>query len=121
MAQPKLYDPKTVWESILTQMAEGHSLSAILRQEGMPSYSYCKEKLREDNELRRRYDQAIEDRADRLADELIALAWTPPPEGSRVLVTHRARIQCGLGGRSKRRVRGSPIGAPGNLPCRRSD
>jgi hypothetical protein len=81
MAQPKLYDPKTLWESILTQMAEGHSLSAILRQEGMPSYSYCKEKLREDHELRRRYDQAIEDRADRLADELIALAWTPPPEG----------------------------------------
>ena len=79
MAQPKLYDPKILWESILTQMAEGHSLSAILRQEGMPSYSYCKEKLREDTELRRRYDQAIEDRADRLADELIALAWTPPP------------------------------------------
>jgi hypothetical protein len=47
----------------------------------MPSYSYCKEKLREDHELRRSYDQAIEDRADRLADELIALAWTPPPEG----------------------------------------
>ena len=81
MAQPKLYDPKTIWESILTQMAEGHSLSAILRQEGMPSYSYCKEKLREDHELRRRYDQAIDDRADRLADVLISLAWTPPPEG----------------------------------------
>ena len=81
MAKPKIYDPKTLWDDILNQMSEGHSLSAILRQDGMPSYSYCKEKLREDHELRRRYDQAIDDRADRLADELIALAWTPPPEG----------------------------------------
>lgn len=80
MAKPKIYDPKTLWDDILTKMAEGKSLSAILRQEGMPSYSYCKEKLREDPDLRRRYDQSIEDRADRLADELIELAWTPPPK-----------------------------------------
>ena len=81
MAQPKIYDDATVWESIFEQMANGHSLSAILRQPNYPSYSWCKEKLREDHELRRRYEIAIEDRADRLADELIALAYTPIPEG----------------------------------------
>ena len=81
MAHPKIYDDVTVWESIFEQMANGHSLSAILRQPNYPSYSWCKEKLREDHELRRRYDTAIEDRADRLADELIELAWTPRPQG----------------------------------------
>ena len=81
MSHAKLYDPKPLWDDILTQMAEGKSLSAILRQKGYPSYSWCKQKLRDDNELRRQYDTAIEDRADRLADQLIALAWTTPPEG----------------------------------------
>jgi len=81
MAHPKIYDDATVWESIFEQIANGHSLSAILRQPNYPSYSWCKEKLREDHELRRRYEIAIEDRADRLADELIALAYTPIPEG----------------------------------------
>jgi len=32
------------------------------------------------NELRRQYDTAIKDHANRLADELIELAWTPPPK-----------------------------------------
>jgi hypothetical protein len=81
MSHAPIYDPNTVWTSIFEQMAEGQSLSAILRQKGYPSYSWCKQKLRDDNELRRQYDTAIEDRADRLADELIELAWTPLPQG----------------------------------------
>ena len=81
MAQPKIFDDEKIWGAILEQMANGHSLSAILRQPNYPSYSWCKQKLRDDNELRRRYEIAIEDRADRLADELIALAYTPIPEG----------------------------------------
>jgi len=81
MAYPKIFDDAEVWNDILTKMANGNSLSAILRQPNYPSYSWCKEKLREDLELRRRYDQAVEDRGDRLADELMELAWTPMPEG----------------------------------------
>jgi hypothetical protein len=45
----------------------------------MPSYSWAKLQLRSDFELRKQYDQALEDRGDRLAEELIELAFTPMP------------------------------------------
>jgi hypothetical protein len=70
---------KEVWPTILDAIANGQSLSSILRREGMPSYSWAKLQLRTDPELRRQYDQAVEDRGDRLAEELIELAFTPMP------------------------------------------
>jgi hypothetical protein len=75
-------NPKeTLWPAILEAIANGQSLSSILRQEGMPSYAWAKVQLRGDPEIRRMYDQAIEDRGDRLAEELIELAFRPLPEG----------------------------------------
>jgi hypothetical protein len=75
-------NPKeTLWPAILEAIANGQSLSSILRQEGMPSYAWAKAQLRGDPEIRRMYDQAIEDRGDRLAEELIELAFRPLPEG----------------------------------------
>lgn len=47
----------------------------------MPSYAWAKAQLRSDPEIRQMYDQAIEDRGDRLAEELIELAFRPLPEG----------------------------------------
>lgn len=72
-------DPE-VWDPILTQIAQGHSLSTVLTKPGSPSYSWCKAALRADAELHRRYVEACQDRADRLADDLVALADSQPPE-----------------------------------------
>lgn len=70
---------EVVWPVILDAIANGQSLSSILRREGMPSYSWAKLQLRSDPELRKQYDQALEDRGDRLAEELIELAFTKLP------------------------------------------
>ena len=69
-----------IWPAILDAIANGQSLSSILRREGMPSYSWAKLQLRTDPELRKQYDQALEDRGDRLAEELIDLAFTQLPD-----------------------------------------
>jgi hypothetical protein len=75
------YDPAKIWPEILERIANGESLAAALRQPGMPSYALAKIHLRSDPALREAYDQAIEDRAALLAEELIELADTPIPEG----------------------------------------
>lgn len=76
------YDPDVLWPVILESIANGASLSSALKQlEPSPSYAWAKETLRSDKELKRYYQQAVEDRADRLAEELIELADTPMPEG----------------------------------------
>ena len=69
-----------VWPAILDAIANGQSLSSILRREGMPSYSWAKQQLRNNAELRQQYDPALEDRGDRLAEELIELAFTKLPD-----------------------------------------
>ena len=66
---------------MLESIANGQSLSAILRQHDFPSYAWAKAQLRGDPELRRQYNLAVEDRADRLAEELIELADEPMPDG----------------------------------------
>ena len=71
---------EAVWPAILDAIANGQSLSSILRREGMPSYSWAKLQLRTDPDLRKQYDQALEDRGDRLAEELIELAFTKLPD-----------------------------------------
>ena len=81
MARPIKYSPEAVWPVILEDLANGQSLSSILRQHDFPSYAWAKGQLRGNAELRRQYDQAIEDRADRLAEELIELADEPMPKG----------------------------------------
>ena len=47
----------------------------------MPSYALAKIHLRSDPALREAYDQAVQDRAAFLAEELIELADEPIPEG----------------------------------------
>lgn len=75
----KIFDPD-IWDSILAQIAQGHSLSTVLTQPDSPSYSWCKTQLRQDAALQARYHEAQQDRADRLADDLVALADCEPPE-----------------------------------------
>lgn len=75
------YDPEKIWPTILERIANGESLASALRNPGMPSYALAKIHLRSDPALRDAYDQAVQDRAAFLAEELIELADEPIPEG----------------------------------------
>ena len=75
------YDPEALWPAILTSIAGGRSLFSIFRQDGLPSYSWAKNQLRQNAALRSAYSQAQEDRADTLAEELIELADQAMPAG----------------------------------------
>ena len=70
-----------VWPAILDAIADGASLkSALLSVSGAPSYTTAKRHLREDADLRDEYRSACQDRADRLAEEILTLADEPMPE-----------------------------------------
>ena len=76
------HDQAIVWPAILEDIANGASLSGALRRlDPAPSYWWAKDCLRRDESLKALYRQAVEDRADRLAEELIELADTAIPEG----------------------------------------
>ena len=82
MTKARKHDPAAVWAALLEDIANGASLSGALRRlNPSPSYWWAKECLRRDVELKVLYRQAVEDRADRLAEELIDLADTPIPKG----------------------------------------
>ena len=74
-------DRKKVWVEILEAMANGRSLASILRDKGMPSYAWATLQIRNDPELQRAYNQALETRGALLAEEIIELADQPMPEG----------------------------------------
>lgn len=74
------YDPAKIWPEILERIANGESLASALKKPGMPSYALAKIHLRSDPALRVAYDQAVQDRAAFLAEELIELADTPIPD-----------------------------------------
>jgi hypothetical protein len=76
----KQFDPAVIWPVLLTDIASGASLTAALeRVKPSPSYWWAKEALRRDPVLRARYQEACEDRADRLAEELLELTDAPIP------------------------------------------
>jgi hypothetical protein len=82
MAAPRIFDPAVVWPAILDHIANGDSLpTALAKLDPAPSHSWAKLALRSNKALHDAYQQAIEDRADRLADELIELADSRMPEG----------------------------------------
>jgi hypothetical protein len=74
MSRPPKYQPDETWARILDLIVSGMSLSAILRMPDMPSYGWAKLQLRADPELRARYDEAVQDRADVLAEQIEAIA-----------------------------------------------
>ena len=78
----KHHDPSVIWPLLLADIASGASLTAALRRlTPSPSYWWAKDALRRDPALRARYQEACEDRADRLAEELLELADSPIPQG----------------------------------------
>jgi hypothetical protein len=78
----QVYDPKIVWPQVLEAIANGAALSTAIKCAcPAPSYAWAKLQLRTNPELKSAYQQAVEDRADRLSEELMELADTPMPEG----------------------------------------
>lgn len=78
--RPPVIDPAEVWPQVLGYIASGAALStALQRLDPAPSYSWAKAQLRENPDLQTAYRAAIEDRADALADDIIALADSEPP------------------------------------------
>jgi len=78
----QVYDPKTVWPKVFEAIANGAALSTAIKSTSpSPSYAWAKGQLRNNPELKLAYQQAVEDRADRLAEELMEIADTPMPDG----------------------------------------
>jgi len=70
------------WKTICEQMSLGKSLSSVLRSnEGMPSYHAVMLMVKNNPEFRGMYEKAIENRADRLAEEILELADEQMPDG----------------------------------------
>lgn len=69
------------WQIMTEQMSLGKSLSTALKAEGMPSYHAVMMMLRNNPQFREMYEKAIENRADRLAEEILELADEPMPKG----------------------------------------
>jgi hypothetical protein len=78
----KKFNENEVFSEILEQVSKGMSLvKALETLEPSPSLSWARAQIRNDPELRSAWAQAMEDRADYLADELIELADSPMPAG----------------------------------------
>jgi hypothetical protein len=78
--RPPVINPNEVWPEVLGYIASGDALStALQRLDPAPSYSWAKTQLRNNPDLQTAYRAAIEDRADALADDIIALADSEPP------------------------------------------
>jgi hypothetical protein len=81
--RPLVYDQSVIWPLVLEHIASGDALSTALKRlgPGAPSYVWAKTQLRTNPALQAAYREAVEDRADALADDIITLADTPPPPG----------------------------------------
>lgn len=81
--RPIVHDPAVIWPQVLEHIASGDALSTAIKRLGpdAPSYAWCKTQLRTNPALQAAYREAVEDRADALADDIITLADTHPPPG----------------------------------------
>jgi hypothetical protein len=83
MAPQAIYPPDhPCWQIILDGMAVGGSLSSVLaRDSGMPSLPLVRKRIASDLDFQARYEKALQDRADKLAEEIIEISDSTPPEG----------------------------------------
>lgn len=80
IGRPVEFPPESTWPPILDQIEEGKSLRWILATPGMPGRSVIMKALREDPEIRARYEAACKSRAVLLADEILTISDAPIPE-----------------------------------------
>jgi hypothetical protein len=70
-----------IWPAVFDAIADGASLKSALRElNPSPSYAWAKKTLRNNQDLQAQYREAQQDRADRLAEQIIELADTPMPD-----------------------------------------
>ena len=70
------------WQIILDGITVGCSLSGVLaRDVGMPSLRSVRSRISSDLDFQARYEKALQDRADRLAEEILEISDSTPPEG----------------------------------------
>jgi hypothetical protein len=84
LPQPdRLYGPDNrCWEVILDTISSGGSLStALAKHTWMPSVAQARRHIANDLDFQARYEKALQDRADKLAEEIIEIADLTPPEG----------------------------------------
>jgi hypothetical protein len=72
-----------IWAEITTRISGGKSLSTVLKEPNMPGWATFQDMLKINEQLRVAYDKAVQDRADKLADEIIELSDAVMPEGLR--------------------------------------
>jgi hypothetical protein len=75
------YDWPSIWPVVLREIGNGSSLITAIKKEGYPTYDAFQRHLRAHPEVKRMYEEAIEVRADYLAESLIDISEEPPPEG----------------------------------------
>lgn len=82
MGRPVKWPPEhPVWQEIVDKVSSGKSLSLVISELKHPTWSNFQAMLAQDDRLRVAYDKAVQDRADRLADEILELADQVMPEG----------------------------------------
>lgn len=80
---PVKADPQSIWGQLLPLISSGMSLGAAVAAlpEPKPSLWWCKERIRDHPDLAFKYREAQEERADFLADQIVAVAEEPIPPG----------------------------------------
>ena len=80
MPRPAHLDPEIIWPTVLGHIAAGDPLAAALKRlKPSPSYSWAKEQLRQSESLKEAYRDAIRDRSEALAQQIIEIADARPP------------------------------------------
>ena len=72
------YTEREIWPQILERISSGQSLVGAAKSLQIP-YAQAKYHLRQNEDLKKKYYLAIEERGDYLADELVDLADEMPP------------------------------------------
>jgi hypothetical protein len=80
---PVIYPPDhPCWLTIIDGIRNGGSLSLVLeRNAGMPSGNLVRDRIAKDLDFQARYEKALQDRADRLAEEILEISDAEPPAG----------------------------------------
>lgn len=76
-----VYDWPSIWPVVLREIGNGSSLITAIKKPGYPTYDAFQRHLRAHPEVKRMYEEAIEVRADYLAESLIDISDETPPEG----------------------------------------
>jgi len=81
--QPLIYGPThPCWHILADGIRVGGSLSSVLaKHPNMPSLTVARQHIANDLDYQAVYEKAMQDRADRLAEEILEISDSAPPEG----------------------------------------